>query len=168
LRSAEKPEKVCIGKIVKAFGVKGWVKVQAYSTPERFQLLTRVIIQDNPFKVDGVSLVKGQVLLKLGGIDSRNQGQELAGSFLYLPFEERVKLPEGHYFVDDLKTCTVLTTNGEAVGELVEIWHLPSNDVFLVQGPDQKTIMVPALKEIIKTIDLQKRLIIVEEWGIVR
>lgn len=113
-------------------------------------------------------MVKGQVLLKLGGIDSRNQGQELAGSFLYLPFEERVKLPEGHYFVDDLKTCTVLTTNGEAVGELVEIWHLPSNDVFLVQGPDQKTIMVPALKEIIKTIDLQKRLIIVEEWGIVR
>jgi 16S rRNA processing protein RimM len=167
LRSGEKPERICLGKIVAAHGIRGWLKVIPFTKMERFQELEKILLQDQVRNIEEVKIKGNLVLLKLEGIATRNQSEELVGASIYIPFQERPPLPDGSYYVDDLKGLKVLTVSGELIGELIDVWPLPANDVFLVQNAEGKRIMIPALKEVVKEIDQEKGIIKVEEWGIV-
>ncbi|MGB9552816.1 MAG: ribosome maturation factor RimM, partial [bacterium] len=142
MKSGEKPVRVCVGKVVKAHGVRGWLKIIPFTQMERFKELKRVFLKDQARVIEEVKIKGTCVLLKLEGVSTRDQSQELIGASIYVPFEERPSLPEGSYYVDDLKGFKVQTVSGNPIGELIDVWPLPANDVFLVQSPEGKTVMV--------------------------
>jgi 16S rRNA processing protein RimM len=71
------------------------------------------------------------------------------------------ELPEWQYYRFDIIGLEVHTTGGDVLGKISDILQC-GNDVYVVQRPDNKDILIPATKDIIKHIDTQKGLMIIE------
>jgi 16S rRNA processing protein RimM len=158
--------RVTIGQISRVRGVKGEIVVVPLTDdPERFLKLQRVVVstkeKDRDFLVERVRIFKEKVLLKLKQIDSPEEAKKLAGGFIEIEKKDMVELPEGSYFIFDLIGLEVITTKGEKIGKVQEVISLPANDIYLVEG-DKKSYDIPAIKEVIKKIDLEKREMIIE------
>lgn len=91
--------------------------------------------------------------MRLDTIVTRDAARALIGQALYVPEAEAVALPKGEYFVHQIVGLTVVTTAGEALGTVAEVLETGSNDVYAVRGP-RGEVMIPALKEVIKEVDL--------------
>ena len=160
-------QKVCLGEIIKAQGLKGTVKVKSFTCGERFLTLSQVFLEDHLYQIESVRLSGSFVLLKLQGVSDRKQAEAITGKRLFIPNEQRASIPSFHYFIDDLIDLLVISTNGREIGYLKEVWSLPANDVFLVEGRDGEQMLIPALKDVVRKIDLEQKTMLVEEWGIV-
>jgi len=53
----------------------------------------------------------------------------------------------------------VVDTDGEVIGEIVEILENPANDIFVIKSPQKEEILIPATKGVVRKIDLEKGLI---------
>jgi 16S rRNA processing protein RimM len=65
------------------------------------------------------------------------------------------------YLVKDLAGCEVVTADGEALGRLRDVLPTGGNDVFVV-GEGAAEILVPAIKSVVLSIDLDQRRITVD------
>ena len=123
--------------------------------PERFQQLRRVYVGEGhqPLDVRGLRRHGGRILLKLQGINSREEAMALSRSYLYVPGTETIALPPDEYFVYQIVGLRVETETGETLGTVRDVLETGSNDVYVVQGP-RGEVLIPALKEVVRTLDL--------------
>jgi 16S rRNA processing protein RimM len=165
-------QRITIGQISGVRGVRGeMVIVPLTDDPGRLSGLKKVLLSKDEksieFEVERIRLglktrrLKEKVLLKVKGVESPEEAKMLVGSFLEIEKEDLIRLPKGRYFIFDIIGLKVLTTEGRTLGTVREVISLPANDVYVVQG-GQKEHDIPAIKEIVKKIDLQKRVMIIE------
>ncbi len=156
---------LAVGKVLKPQGIKGELKIEALTSfPERFLELERVFTEVSGWEeleISGVRLKQNFVFLKIKGIDSIEEAEPLRGKLLKIPASWRKKLPQGEYYIFDLIGIEVFSVTGEHLGELTEVLSLPGNDVYLVVKEDQE-IPVPALKKVVKKVDISGRRMEVE------
>lgn len=158
--------KVTIGRISRARGIKGeMVVLPLTDDPRRYLQLERVTISKEgnarEFEVEAVRELKGKILLRLKQVDSPEEAKKLVGGFVEIGREKMVKLPQGRHFVFDIVGLEVVTTQGLRIGKIKEVISLPANDVYVVQG-EGKQHNIPALKDVVKRIDLQKGQMIIQ------
>lgn len=165
-----------IGKIIKAHGVRGELKVHPYSDfPERVRSLTRVFLEsggtDKPYQVLS-AFVHGRFwVLSLEGVTNPDEAEPLRGTLVKIPLAERVPLPEGTYYLDELIGMEVYTAEGLYLGRLSEVLQTGSNDVYVVNGEDTgkgpRQILIPALKSVVVYLDpVRKRMEIIPPEGL--
>jgi 16S rRNA processing protein RimM len=159
-------KRVTIGKISRVRGLKGeMVVVPLTDDPQRFLKLEKVRITKDEvcrqFPVEKAREFKDKVLLKLKEVDSPEQARELVGGYIEIEEDQLVRLPQGSYFVFDIVGLEVVTTRGERIGTVKEVISLPANDLYLVEG-EEKLYNIPAVKEVVKGIDLEKKKMIIE------
>lgn len=165
-------QRITIGQISKVHGIKGeMVVVPLTDDPKRFSELEKVLLLKDEkiieFEVESVQTdfkakrFKERVLIKLKGVENPEEAKGLVGSFLEIEKEDLIKLPEGRYFIFDIIGLKVITTEDKEVGMVKEVISLPANDVYVVQG-DQKEYDIPAIKEVVKKIDLERKVMIIE------
>lgn len=154
-----------IGIIVNTQGIKGEVRVMPLTEKiERFTWLKYVYLDDDKLikmDIEHVRYHKNFVLMKFKGIDSMNDAEKLKNTYILVDRENAIKLPEGSYFVCDLIGLDVVDVNGEAIGKVADVLSTGSNDVYVVKK-DEKEILIPALKSVVKSIDLKSSRITVE------
>lgn len=147
-----------IGQVVALFGVRGELKVRLLTDiPERFQHLEAVYLgpKHQRYKIEHVRPSKGEIIiLKLAGIDDANTAEALRQQSIVIPLSQLAKLPAGSYYQHDILGLHVFTLANRALGSLVDIIETGSNDVYVVQGSDGKQVLIPAIKEIVKQVDL--------------
>lgn len=149
-----------IGEVVGSHGVRGEFKVYPYTDyPERFQGLELITVQKNgrtrELHVEKVRQHKNLFIFQCQEIKDRNQADELRSWDLVVDFQEAVVLPQGHYYDYQLEGMEVWDLGTEtSVGTLVEVLHLPANAVYRVKKPDGGEILIPALKQVIKGVDV--------------
>ncbi|MFZ5754198.1 MAG: ribosome maturation factor RimM [Bacillota bacterium] len=147
-----------IGQIVNTHGHRGELKVYPLSDdPQRFYELEHVYIKRNDeymeYHVHSVRLHQNVVIIALREIPDMNEGEKMKGLYLELPVGELRPLPPGHYYHFQIVGLEVY--EGEYyLGKVEEILETGSNDVYVVKKERQKPIYLPALKEVIKKIDL--------------
>jgi len=73
----------------------------------------------------------------------------------------QMDLGEDTYYVRDLLGLSVYS-NGELLGELIDWFPTGSNDVYVVRTPEGKNVMVPAIKQVVKKVDLENKKMEVE------
>lgn len=167
-----KMQRITIGQIVKLRGIKGeMVVIPMTDDPQRFSELKKVLLSKDEktsgFEVEQVRLdlktkkFKERVLLKLKGVENPEEAKKLVGSFLEIEQDDLIKLPEGRYFIFDIIGLKVVTTEKKEVGTVKEVISLPANDIYVVQG-DLKEYDIPAIKQVVKKIDLEKKIMIIE------
>ncbi|MGQ9573532.1 MAG: ribosome maturation factor RimM [Dehalococcoidia bacterium] len=147
-------EYVAVGRIVGPWGLRGDLKVEPLTDfPERFAPGSRLYVEGVAYTVERCRWQKGRLYVKLSGIDSAAAAEGLRERFLEVPEEELKPLSEGEYYQFQIVGLTVRTTTGQALGRVTEILSTGSNDVFVVKGEGGE-VLIPALAEVIKTIDL--------------
>jgi len=158
--------RVTIGQISRVRGLKGEIVVVPMTDDPRryFDLETVTISKEEITKIFAIEVArefKGKILLRLKQVENPEEAQKLVGGFVEIEKEQMVKLPDGRYFVSDMVGLEVFTTQGRRIGKIKEIISLPANDLYVVEG-DGKQYDIPALKTVVKKIDLQKREMIIE------
>ena len=155
-----------IGQIVNTFGIKGFVKVNPFVDDIlRFDDLKKVYLKRNKelkeMEVEEVKYHKNMVLLKLKGIDRVEEAELLRNSYLEVDRENAIELQEGEYFIADLLGLNVFTEDGNSLGKLEDIFNTGSNDIYVVKTEEGKQILLPAISEVIKEINLTESKIVV-------
>ena len=155
-----------IGQIVNTFGIKGFVKVNPFVDDiSRFDDLTKVYIKKQKIlkelDVEEVKYHKNMVLIKFKGIDKVEDAETLRNSYLEVDRENAIDLEEGTYFIADLIGLQVITDEGNSLGKLEDIFNTGSNDIYVVKDELGKQILLPAISEVIKDINLEESKIVV-------
>ncbi len=165
-------ERITIGQISRVRGIQGEMVIDPLTDdPNRFSGLKRVLLSKGEktarFEVEQIRVgpktkrLKQKVLLKLKGVESPEEARKLVGSFLEIEKEDLIRLPKGRYFIFDVIGLKVMTTENRQVGTVKEVISLPANDVYVVEGVE-KQYDIPAIKEVVKKIDLEKKEMIIE------
>lgn len=155
-----------VGVITSTHGVRGEVKV--YPTTDdvnRFKDLKKVILDTGRERIDleisGVKFFKNQVILKFKGIDNINDIEKYKGKDLLVRREDAVELGEDENYVADLIDLKVVTEDGEELGILTEVMETGANDVYIVETADGRELLIPAIKDCILDVDLEKEVMTV-------
>jgi 16S rRNA processing protein RimM len=156
-----------IGKIVNTHGVLGEMKVLPVTEdPRRFDLLAAVQVQRpgealTPMDIERVGYHKQFVLLKLRGVDTLDAAALYKNASLKVPETQALPLGPDEYYFQDLYDCQVFTEEGEPLGVLAEILQTGANDVYVVRDGTGKDLLLPAIKDCVRAVDVAQRRITV-------
>jgi len=92
-------------------------------------------------------------LLQIEGVTTRDQAEHLRSSLVWLDRARIGPLEDGRWFVQDLIGVEVFTEEGEDLGKLTEVMHMPANDVYVVRGGGGE-ILLPAIQDVVKEVDV--------------
>ena len=155
-------EKIKIGKIVNAVGLKGEVKVYNYSDSEEvYERTPEIYAGDRLLKVQNVRMQKNMVILKLSGIDDRNAAEAAKGTELFITEADLPELPEGQFYIRDLIGMEVEEQGGSFHGVVTDVLQNTAQDSFEVKRDDGKTVLIPKVDAFVQKIDGKERLITV-------
>jgi len=150
-------EKIIIGQIVNAVGLKGEVKIYNYSdSQERYYDLHTVYVDDELFEIEKVRFQQHLVILKLKGIDDRNASEALKGRNIYITEADLKELPEGTYYIRDLIGVLVVLETGEVLGTLTNVIQNSAQDLYEIDVKGKK-VLLPAVNEFVLDVDLKEK-----------
>lgn len=159
-------EYIKVGRIINTHGIRGELKVFPLTDNlDRFDDLKIVYIGNNKEKVEieQVKYHKGLAIIKLKEFDNINQVLKFKDDFLYIDVEDKVELPEDHYFIFDIVDCNVYDTKGRKIGVVTDVLQYTSNDVYVVKDMEKnKEYLIPAVKEFVVDIDVENKKIIID------
>lgn len=145
---------VVVGRIVTAHGVRGEVKVEPLSDfPERFSRGSRLWLDGVERVVQSGRWQRSQVIVKLAGIESRNDAETLRGKDLTVPNIAELPPGEGVYYLHDIVGLRAVTRDGESLGEVYDVLSTGSNDVYVVRG-ERGELLLPALDDVVIEVDV--------------
>lgn len=149
-------EQVLIGEVIKPHGVQGEIKVHPITdNPKRFKKLEEVILVQNQvqrrLKVLNAKVHQAEVYLTLEGVNTRDDAEKLRGWAIRIDRSEVPPLKEGWYYFE-LEGMKVYERDS-LLGTLTHVIQTGANDVYLVKG-DKGEICVPALKTVVKQVDV--------------
>ena len=155
-----------VGVITTTHGVRGEVKVfPTTDDPARFRKLKNVILDTGREKINlevaGVKFFKNMVILKFKGIDDINDVEKYRKKSLYVTRENAVKLKKNEYFIADLIGLKVESDEGEDLGTLSDVLQTGANDVYVLSKDGEDDILLPAIKECVKEVDIENGTILV-------
>ena len=155
-----------IGQIVNTFGIKGMVKIKPFTDDiNRFDDLEKIYIEKNKtkkeYKIEEVKYHKGMVLMKLKGVNTPEEAELLRNYYLKVKREDEPELEEGTYYIVDLIGLDVYSDEDELLGKVDYIYNTGSSDIYVVKNDEGKEILLPAIKDVLKQVDLENKKIIV-------
>jgi len=111
--------------------------------------------------VRGGSGRAGEIRLGLEGVANRNAAEALRGLLVLVDPLALEPLGEDEFYWHELVGCAVVTEEGEAIGEVRELWNTGGHDVLVVDGPEGQ-VLVPTVRQIMKHVDLGQARIVIE------
>ncbi len=162
-----------IGKVISPFGLKGEVKVYPYSDfLDRCYLLKKVKLEGENycgFKEVKKAYIHQKIwVFHFEGCVSRDDARELYGLLVKIYSSERMPLPPGEYYLDQIIGLQAITVEGGKLGYVKDVIR-SSNDVYVISNQEagkgdgkQKDILIPALKTVVKEINLEKGIILID------
>ncbi len=158
---------VLIGQIVNVHGIRGEVKLYPYTddVDNLSKTLKKIYIDENlkqGFK-SSCRVQKGMILMKLTGIDTVEKAEELRDKYIYISDEDLDTLEEDSYYIKDLIGSDIIDiTNNEVFGKLDYIFNTGANDVYEITTTQNTKVYLPAIKQVIKKVDVKAKKIYVE------
>lgn len=148
-----------VGVITSTHGVRGEVKVfPTTDDPARFKKLKNVVLDTGKEMIDlevaGVKFFKNMVIVKFKGIDNINDVEKYRQKSLYVTRENAVKLKKNEYFIADLIGLAAKSDEGEDLGILSDVLQTGANDVYVLSKEGNDDILLPAIRECVKEVDL--------------
>ena len=150
-----------VGVITQTHGVRGEVKVfPTTDDVNRFKKLKQVILDTGketmPLEIQSVKFFKQFVILKFKGIDNINDIEKYKRCSLYVTREHAVPLEEDEYFIADMIGMEVCTEDGNIFGTLKDVIETGANDVYVIESAEHGEVLVPAIKECTRSVDIEK------------
>ena len=149
-----KQERINVGTIVNAHGIRGEVKLNPVGFDPAFLAeFDRFCIGGKETEVLSSRVHKSVLLLTLPGVEDMDAALALKGKTVAI-YADDVALPEGEYFDVELEGCAVLDdATGEEIGKLTRVLHYPAHKVYEVKGSQE--YLIPAVPGVfIASVDI--------------
>ncbi|MCI8285521.1 MAG: 16S rRNA processing protein RimM [Firmicutes bacterium] len=150
-------DRIKVGKIVSAVGIKGEVKVYPYTDyPERFEELDEVYAGDDGkvLYIDKVRYHKNMAIIKFEDIDDRNTAEFWKDTFLCIDKKDLRALDEDEYFIFDLIGLKAVDDCDNYIGKVTDVIQNTAQDIYEITADNGNTILIPAVYEFITDIDI--------------
>ncbi len=154
----EGEQHVVVGRVVGVFGVRGWVKVQSYTQPRENLLNYQPWLLVSPGFAHERALLASRfsnkgLLALLAGCSDPTTALPLVGCEIAVPRGVFPAPEAGEYYWTDLVGLQVVTLQGVALGQVVNLLETGANDVLVVQGERER--LIPYLPEqVVHEVDL--------------
>lgn len=154
-----------VGKLVNTHGIRGEVKILSQTDfPElRFAPNSQLILisPDNSKQLD-IQIVtarehKNTYIAQLKGFNDINQVESYKGWLVKVSEKYLAELSEDEYYYHEIIGCRVVTEEGEELGEITEILTPGANDVWVVQRPDNKQVLIPVIDDVLLQVDVPNK-----------
>ncbi|MGZ6792897.1 MAG: ribosome maturation factor RimM [Mycobacteriales bacterium] len=146
-----------VGRIGRPQGIKGEVTVEVRTDdPDDRFAPGRVLHSDRgPLTVAGSRWQGKYLVVAFEGVADRNAAELLRDTMLQLDTADLPPLAdEDEYYDTQLVGLTALLTDGTLLGEVTDVLHLPGGDVLVVQRGEGREALVPFVRAIVPTVDL--------------
>lgn len=149
-----------VGVISSTHGIRGEVKVfPTTDDVNRFKKLKEVHLDTGKEMIllhpESVKFFKQFVILKFKEFNSINNVEAYKGKSLLVDRENAVRLRKGEFFIADLIGLKVVTEDGNSFGVMTDVMQTGANDVYVVKRDTGEEVLLPAIKECIKEIDIE-------------
>ncbi len=154
----QSPEYLTVGRVVRPHGVRGAVLVESISElAAGLQSGVEIFLGSEARKAEVLRISKHQkrLILILKGLQTREQAEALRGQVVMLRVDQMQPLPEDSYFYWQILGMDVFDEDGKALGKIVEIIETGANDVYVVRAAEAKDLLLPAIAEVILSVDLE-------------
>jgi 16S rRNA processing protein RimM len=164
--AAEPKERILLGRIAGAHGIRGEVLVHSYTdAPEKIGAYGALSdpAGARQFKVKVVRVTPRGVIARIAGVADRNAAEPLKGIELYV---ERARLPsagEGEYYHADLIGLQAVDTQGHSIGRVAAVQNFGAGDLLEIRlAGSSKTELIPFDDAHVPEVDLVARRAIVK------
>jgi 16S rRNA processing protein RimM len=160
----EFPERLVIGRVTAPHGIRGEFRMYIYSHfPERIPDLPEIYIGDEvqPRSITRCRLKDNLAIMKVEGIASREEVDELRGALVRIDLEHAAPLEEGEFYHFQLIGLTAVDESGEQLGIVSDIIETGANDVYVIKDAEGKELLIPALEDVVPSIDVEKGTMVV-------
>lgn len=157
--------RVCIGAIVGAHGIRGAVRVKAF-TADPVDVAAYGPVEDEAgtrrFTLTVTGEVKGQVIATLAGVHDRTQAEALKGVGLYVSRDRLPKTEEDEFLYSDLVGLTAMGMDGAVVGTVKGIANFGAGDLLDIALTGGGTMFVPFTLAAVPKVDVGAKLVVVD------
>ena len=167
----EDDKKIYLGKITGVHGIKGWLKIQSFSSPPENILNYPSWIINNQGEEELYSIEQGRkqnnkIVVKLEKIDDRNTAESLINSKIQILRSDLPKLSNENYYWSDLVGLSVLNSEETVIGKIESLIETGANDVMVIITLKDERILIPfVMHEIIKEVNVELSYIKID-WSI--
>lgn len=160
-------DRICVGVVTGVHGLKGLVKVKPFTDePESVAAYGAVETEDGSrqLKLEVANRAgKGQVAVRVAGINDRDAAEALKGQRLYVP-RERLPAPDpDEFYYADLVGLAAQRVDGETVGKVRAVFDFGAGEVLEIVDETGALIMVPFTREAVPEIDVAGGRVIVAD-----
>ena len=154
--SPSAPEgRIVIGRVGAPHGIAGDVRVIPLTDfPERFARLREVMVGDELLHIVRMKEQGKNFLMQFREYPVREEAQRLTGRLLTVARTDAAPLEEGEYYVFDIVGLSVYDEAGTLLGTVENVIRTGSNDVYAVRAEDGRELLIPALRSVVRRIDL--------------
>jgi 16S rRNA processing protein RimM len=160
---------VIVGRIGRAHGIKGDVglAVRTDEPDRRFAEGASLVTTSKPprtLTVESSRWHSGRLLVKFAGVSDRTAAEQLRNLEVQaeIDLDERPDDPE-EFYDRELIGLAVRTTDGVVAGEVIDVVHLPSQDLLEIRRPAGNAVLVPLVEELVPEIDLEGKYVVVAD-----
>jgi len=159
-----------VGIIVNTHGIKGEVKVfpQTDFPQIRFKSGSKLILLNVEqqtqigVEVEYGRLQKNVYIVKFSGLDHIDSVAKYKGWHIKVTADNLIDLPEGDYYYHEIIGCAVITQEGVELGTISEILSPGANDVWVVNRPFGKPILLPVIHDVVLQVDTAAKVVKVD------
>ncbi len=151
-----------VAQIINTHGINGEVKLMCLmDSPDLLLHYRQFFLETNhayqPLDIKRSRIHKQMLLVEFETITHIDQADDLKGRYLYVPQEALPALPDGVYYLHQLKDLDVYTDEHEYLGRIDSIIETGARDVYSVMDSDGHEILIPNIDEVVLHVDLDKR-----------
>lgn len=151
------------GKITNTHGIRGEVKIYPYTDDvDNILNLKKIYIEGKGYKVSSIRFHKNMFITKLVGINTVEEAEAFRNKLVQREIDEAEELEEDTYYIKDLIGLDVYLEKGELFGKIKDVFPTGANDVYVVQTVNEKEVLIPAIKSVVKDVDLGSNKMIIE------
>jgi len=158
-----------VGTIVNTHALQGELRVfsDSHFKDERFKEGSELFIDFNgemlPVTIKSHRPNKTVELVKFVGMNHINDVEKYKGCDLLVDASKLGELTDNEFYFHEIMGCCVKTVDGEVLGEIIDILQPGANDVWVVkQKGEKKEILIPYIEDVVKTVDIKNKIVLVE------
>ncbi len=159
-------DKLQVGVITSTHGIRGEVKVfPTTDDAQRFLDLKTVYLdtgkEELELEIERVKFFKNLVILKFKNYDNINDIEKYKKCPILVTREDAVELEENEYFIADLIGLDAVSDEGENLGKISDVLQTGANDVYVIKNKGVKDILVPAIEQCVREVNLEENRIVI-------
>jgi 16S rRNA processing protein RimM len=146
-----------VGRVARPHGVRGEVLMQVLTDyPDRLAQIETLYLGDDhrPHRVERMRRHSKGMIVLFDGLHDRDMAEALRRLVVYVHVRDAVPLEDGEYYLFQLKDIRVVTDEGQELGRLVDVLETGANDVYIVATAEGGELLLPAIPDVIRQVDI--------------